>query len=668
MKTFPPSQYTLPILVTPFVLLGIDIVAPLGVALGVLQVATVLFTLPLQHRRFTLLIAAQTSLCIVLGYWAMPSGGESLWMSQINRILSLGVVWSMTWVVVRMIGNALLLEDLHKNLEDRIHERTMELQERNRATFDLLKDIEAARKELSRTEKQFRKMIEAAPSGIVMVDQQGHIILANKLIVQQFGYEAEEVIGQSIETLLPERFRERHARFRKEFFDSPESRRMGKNRELLGQRRDGSEFPVEVTLAPITMEKGTFVLAMVLDITERIQAKKALIRSEARNRHILESADEGILGLDMNGHTTFVNPAAGKMLGYAPEELVGAPMHDLLHHTKSDGSAYPREECPIYETFTNGSIHHVEDEVFWRKDGTSFPVAYSSSPKRDEVGRVFGAVVTFSDITDKKEAELALLKRNQALKASNQELDDFAYIVSHDLKEPLRGIHNYSSIILEDHGDKLPGDVRTRCETLLRLSQHMETLLDSLLYYSRDGRSELAMKPTDLDSVVQNILESLDVSFKERGTLVKISQHFPTLCCDGVRVGEIFRNLITNAMKYNDKSEKWVEIGYREDQSDVDESRSPLIFYVRDNGIGIREKHLNAVFRMFKRLNGRDKFGGGTGAGLTLTKKMVERHGGRIWVESVFGEGTTFYFTLAPSQGKEKQLVHERFVSETAMV
>ncbi len=668
MKAFPSSKYTVPILVTPFVLLGIDIVAPLGVALGVLQVATVLFTLPLKHRRFTVLIAVQTSLCILLGYWASPAGGESLWMSQINRVLSLGIVWSTTWVVLRVIGHALLLEDLHKNLEDRIHERTMELQERNRATFDLLKDIEAARKELGRTEKQFRQMIEAAPSGIVMVDQQGHITLANKLIVQQFGYEAEEVIGQSIENLLPERLRERHAGFRKEFFGSPESRRMGKNRELLAQRKDGSEFPVEVTLAPIRLEEGTSVLAMVLDITERIQAKKALVESEARNRHILESAGEGIFGLDIHGHITFVNPAGAAMLGYSPQELVGVQMHVLLHHPKSDGLPYLKEACPIYATFANGSIHHVEDEVFWRKDGTSFPVAYSSSPKRDEVGRVSGAVVTFSDITDKKEAELALLKRNQALKASNQELDDFAYIVSHDLKEPLRGIHNYSSIILEDHGDRLPDDARTRCETLLRLSQHMETLLDSLLYYSRDGRSELAMKPTALDLVVQNILESLDVSLKERGTLVKISQHFPKQWCDRVRVGEIFRNLITNAMKYNDKPEKWIEIGYLEDQSDVDESGSPFIFYVRDNGIGIREKHLNSVFRMFKRLNGRDKFGGGTGAGLTLTKKMVERHGGRIWVESVFGEGTTFYFTLASSQGMEKQLVQERFVSETAMV
>ena len=655
MKPFQPSQYTVPILVTPFVLLGIDLVTPLGVALGVLNVATVLFTLLLKHPPFTLLVALQTSLCIVLGYWASPAGGESLWMSQINRMLSLGVVWSTTWVVLRAIRNSLLLEDLHKNLEDRIHERTMELQERNRATFDLLKDIETARKELGQTEKQLRQIIEAAPSGIVMVDQQGQITLANELIVQQFGYVKEELIGQPIEGLLPERFRERHVEFRKEFFGSPESRKMGKNRELFGQRKNGVEFPVEVTLAPITMEEGSFVLAAVVDITERIQARKALMESEARNRHILESAGEGIFGLDMNGHTTFVNPAAGSMLGYSPEELIGAPMHTLLHHTKSDGSAYPREECPIYATFVDGSTHHVEDEIFWRKDGTSFPVAYSSSPKRDELGQVFGAVVTFADITAKKEVEQALLKRNQALKASNQELDDFAYIVSHDLKEPLRGIHNYSSIILEDHGDGLPNDVRTRCETLLRLSQHMETLLDSLLYYSRDGRSELAMKPTDLGSVVQSILESLDVSLKECGTLVKISQDFPTLLCDRVRVGEIFRNLITNAMKYNDKSEKWIEIGYREDQSDVLEVLSPLVFYVRDNGIGIREKHLDSVFRMFKRLNGRDKFGGGTGAGLTLTKKMVERHGGRIWVESTFGEGTTFYFTLQGSYEAQEE-------------
>ena len=500
---------------------------------------------------------------------------------------------------------------------------------------------------LERKEKLFRYIVESAPNGIVMVNQQGIIGLTNELIAQQFGYTREEVTGQPIEMLIPERFRASHIRSRTNFFASLGSRTMGRGRELFGQRKDGTEFPVEVALTPMITEEGPFTLATVVDITERKQAQEALMKSEARNRLILESAGEGIYGLDLNGQATFVNPAGAAMLGYAPEELIGVPMHSTIHHTKPDGSPYPQEECPMYAAFLDGTVHHVEDECLWRKDGTIFPVAYRSTPIRDDTNAVIGAVVTFSDITNRKESEQALLKWTQALETSNRELDDFAYIASHDLKEPLRGIHNYSKILLEDHAKAWDDEARTRCETVLRLSRHMETLIDSLLYFSRVGRSELAIQPTNLESVLGNILESLDVSMKEHGIFVKIPQGLPTVACDGVRTGEIFRNLITNAIKYNDKPEKWIEIGYLEDEMS---SPSSLIFYVRDNGIGIREKHLSSIFRIFKRLHGRDKFGGGTGVGLTMTKKMVERHGGRIWVESIYGEGTTFYFTLSKDE------------------
>ena len=250
-------------------------------------------------------------------------------------------------------------------------------------------------------------------------------------------------------------------------------------------------------------------------------------------------------------------------------------------------------------------------------------------------------------------AELA--KANTDLARSNQELDDFAYIASHDLKEPLRGISNYSNFLVEDYGDKLGEDGHAKLATVQRLTVRMENLIDSLLTYSRVGRVDLAFGETNLTQVVEDVLDSLQLRLQELNVEVRIPQTLPTVPCDRVRVAEVFRNLITNAMKYNDKVEKWIEISYRSAQAgDVDggtsvpavKTSSHLIFTVRDNGIGIREKHLESVFRIFKRLNGRDEFGGGTGVGLTIIKKIIERHGGRIWVESVFGEGTTFCFTL----------------------
>jgi len=239
-----------------------------------------------------------------------------------------------------------------------------------------------------------------------------------------------------------------------------------------------------------------------------------------------------------------------------------------------------------------------------------------------------------------RERTLELQQRNEELNQSNKELDDFAYIASHDLKEPLRGIHNFSSFLLEDYGGKLDGEGRSKLETLMRLTRRMETLIDSLLQYSRLGRVDLAIDRVDLNEIVAECLDSLAISLQEEKVDVRVPRPLPVVRADRVRVGEIFYNLIVNAMKYNDKAEKWIEVGWRENPA------GPPVFYVRDNGIGIPEKHQDAVFRIFKRLHGRDKYGGGTGAGLTIVKKIVERHHGRIWVESSAGEGTAFYFTL----------------------
>jgi signal transduction histidine kinase len=247
-----------------------------------------------------------------------------------------------------------------------------------------------------------------------------------------------------------------------------------------------------------------------------------------------------------------------------------------------------------------------------------------------------------------------LERRNEELHQSNKELDDFAYIASHDLKEPLRGIHNFSSFLIEDYAGKLDDQGRSKLETLMRLTRRMEILIDSLLQFSRLGRVDLAIDQVDLNEIVAEVLESLAISLQESGTQIRIPRPLPTVRADRARVGEIFYNLIVNAVKYNDKPEKWIEIGavIEEDtEEDTEGAGQPPVFYVRDNGIGIAEKHHESVFRIFKRLHGRDKFGGGTGAGLTIAKKIVERHHGRIWLESSAGEGTTFYFTL--EEGKE---------------
>ncbi|NEP20391.1 MAG: cyanobacterial phytochrome A, partial [Leptolyngbya sp. SIO4C1] len=243
---------------------------------------------------------------------------------------------------------------------------------------------------------------------------------------------------------------------------------------------------------------------------------------------------------------------------------------------------------------------------------------------------------------------------NLELARSNSELDSFAYIASHDLKEPLRGIHNYSSFLIEDYAEQLDEAGVSKLETLMRLTQRMEDLINSLLHYSRLGRTTISIQSVDLSRLLDNVIEMLNMS-QPLTVEFRMPRSLPRLNCDRTQVTELLTNLITNAIKYNDKPSRWIEIGYLDPsegdappaaQKYLDSSEQPTVFYVRDNGIGIRPQHLDTIFKIFKRLHPARRYGGGTGAGLTIAKKIVERHGGQIWVDSTYGEGSTFYFTL----------------------
>ncbi|WBA43290.1 ATP-binding protein [Hymenobacter canadensis] len=244
----------------------------------------------------------------------------------------------------------------------------------------------------------------------------------------------------------------------------------------------------------------------------------------------------------------------------------------------------------------------------------------------------------------------ALASLNEDLERSNDELDSFAYVASHDLKEPLRGIHNYSLFLLEDYADKLDEDGVHKLQTLVRLSQRMEALIESLLQISRVGRLELARKPVDLNEALADVLELLAPRLEQTGTHVRMPEPLPTVLGDVVRLREVLANLLTNAMRYNDRPEKHVEVGFLQPDSPLPKIHiDPAAYhtiYVRDNGIGIAPRHHEAIFRIFKRLHSQEKYGGGTGAGLAIVKKMIEKHGGTLWVESELGEGATFYFTI----------------------
>jgi light-regulated signal transduction histidine kinase (bacteriophytochrome) len=248
-----------------------------------------------------------------------------------------------------------------------------------------------------------------------------------------------------------------------------------------------------------------------------------------------------------------------------------------------------------------------------------------------------------------------LSERNVDLIASNEELDAFAYVASHDLKEPLRGIHRYAHQLLES-AQALSVEDRKRLDSLMRLTLRMDSLLNSLLHFSRVGRTNLEFESVNLNELVEDALEMVGVRKQDGTCRISIPRPLPSIECNPVRVREIFSNLASNAIKYNLKDKPLVELTYiAPDDTGARQHAPPqtqgqYIYCVRDDGIGIEQRHFEQIFRMFKRLHGRDEFGGGMGAGLTVVQKVVQRHGGTIWLESVPGQGSCFYFTLPGTQ------------------
>jgi PAS domain S-box-containing protein len=372
-----------------------------------------------------------------------------------------------------------------------------------------------------------------------------------------------------------------------------------------------------------------------------------LDRSESRLRAVVDHTLDGMITIDATGTIATFNPACERLFGYTAKEAIGQDIRMLV--TDNAHATLNAYFLMCLETASGrGEVLPSREIVAKRKDGATLPVELSLSAYRFDGRQKFSAIIR--DITRRKEAEHEILQHTRALERSNKELDDFAYIASHDLKEPLRGIHNHARFLLEDNAEKLDQESIGRLSRLVYLSQRMERLVNDLLYFSRLGRHELAIQQTDIAAVISDIESTLDVFLTERHAKIVVGTKLPEVVCDKTRVTELFRNLITNAVKYNDKPEKTVEIGWLAEHPTTEGWRAHNVFYVKDDGRGIDKEFHTEVFRIFKRLQAVSEKEEGTGVGLTFVKKIVERHGGRIWLESELGKGTTFYFTLEASR------------------
>ncbi|GAB4553890.1 MAG: hypothetical protein Tsb0014_47110 [Pleurocapsa sp.] len=372
-----------------------------------------------------------------------------------------------------------------------------------------------------------------------------------------------------------------------------------------------------------------------------------------RRQHqlILNSVGEGIYGLDARGNVTFVNPAAAEIIGWEMSDLVGKSMHKILHHSKCDGSHYPREECPIYAAFKDGKVHRVENEVFWRKDGTSFPVEYISTPMHDEKGELIGAVVTFRDITQRKlsesilqraneELEERVTKRTQELSKANQQLKQlnevrsrFVAMVCHEFRNPLNNI-SFLVSSLKRYSRKLSTNQKN--EYLLDIEANidrMTQMTDELLVISKVDNESIDLESEWLDLVdfCQQIIAEFQQTNRDNKIKFNCDLKEIKIKLDGRLLRSIIINLLSNAVKYSPKN---AEINFS-----LQVTGDRVIMAIEDRGIGIPKRDKERIFEPFHRGKNVSNIPG-TGLGLHIVKKFVNILDGQIKITSRINKGT----------------------------
>ena len=381
---------------------------------------------------------------------------------------------------------------------------------------------------------------------------------------------------------------------------------------------------------------------------EKLQADDARREQEAQVRLLMDTAEEGVYGVDLEGNCTFINRAGLQLLGYQkPEELIGKDIHSKIHHTLPNGEPYPKEICRVRLATREGITAHSDSEVHWRADGSSFPTEYWSHPIKRE-GQIIGTVVSFIDISERKRTEnelrvyrekleLLVKLRTSELETVNKELEAFSYSVSHDLRAPLRAVDGFAQALKEDYGDRLD---ETGIEFIKRIrvgAQKMSVLIDDLLDLSRISRAEVNRSTIDLTKLATQIVTELEATNPGHNVEVSIA---PGLTVDGDQrlIDVALHNLFENAWKYSSKKPD-ARIEFASEERDGE-----TIFMVRDNGAGFDEQYSDKLFRAFQRLHGAEF--PGTGIGLATVARIIQKHGGRIWATGKPGEGAAFYFVL----------------------
>jgi PAS domain S-box-containing protein len=465
-----------------------------------------------------------------------------------------------------------------------------------------------------------------------MIDPQGQVLSWNAGAERIKGYKAEEIIGRNFSCFFPQQDIER---------GRPEevlrlTAAYGRHEEQgMRVRKDGSRFVASVTFTALRDRNGS--LRGYSEFSHDLSESK---ESEARYRGLLEAAPDAMVVVNSGGEIVLLNVQAEKQFGYRRDELIGQKLKNII----PEGFA---------ERLLADGLRSVEDAlaqqigtgielIARRKDASEFPIEIMLSPLESAEGILVTAAIR--DISVRKRSEEHLVRTMGDLKRSNDELEQFAYVASHDLQEPLRMVASYTQLLAQRYKGRLDSDADEFIAYAVDSSNRMQRLIQDLLTYSRAGRNRTEVREISSESALKKALENLRATIEESGAVVTHDQ-LPAITTDGTQLAQVFQNLIGNAIKYHGAEVPHVHV------SAMNNGGDEWIFSVRDNGLGIDPKYFERIFIIFQRLHGPKEFKG-TGIGLAICKKVLEGLGGRIWVESQPKNGSTFYFTLPQSDGK----------------